>query len=49
VVYLKNADATKLAVTLRAAMAANGAGGSGGSVQPNAATTGVTNTRQRQQ
>ena len=31
VVYLKNADATKLATTLRAAMAANSSGGGGGS------------------
>jgi general secretion pathway protein D len=36
VVYLKNADATRLAVTLRAAMAANtgGGGGGGGAVSP---------------
>ena len=38
VVYLKNADATKLAVTLRAAMAANtGTGGGSGSAAPAAA------------
>jgi general secretion pathway protein D len=34
VVYLKNADAVKLATTLRAAMSADGGGGSGGGVPP---------------
>jgi general secretion pathway protein D len=46
VVYLKNADATRLAVTLRAAMAANGAGGGGtaaSSPQTPAATAAGTN------
>ncbi|OYY85708.1 MAG: type II secretion system protein GspD, partial [Polaromonas sp. 28-63-22] len=34
VVYLKNADATKLAVTLRASLAANSSGGGGGGAAP---------------
>ena len=42
VVYLKNADATKLAATLRAAMAANGAGS--GATSATGATGGVTPT-----
>jgi general secretion pathway protein D len=37
VVYLKNADAVKLATTLRAAMSADGAGGGGASAAPRAA------------
>ena len=47
VVYLKNADAAKLAVTLRAAMAANtpsGAASSGGSSTGTTTTTASTNT-----
>jgi general secretion pathway protein D len=46
VVYLKNADATKLAVTLRAALSANapGAAGSGGAVQLTPSTTGLSTT-----
>ncbi|HEY8706875.1 MAG TPA: type II secretion system secretin GspD, partial [Burkholderiaceae bacterium] len=46
VVYLKNADATKLAVTLRAALSANtpGAAGSGGAVQVTPSTTGLSTT-----
>ena len=40
VVYLKNADATKLAVTLRAALAANG----GATTQGGAPSSGVSNT-----
>jgi general secretion pathway protein D len=41
VVYLKNADATKLAVTLRAALSANSSGGGGGSVSLTPSTTGL--------
>ena len=45
VVYLKNADATKLATTLRAAMAAmgggNGGGASSGGTSPSAPSTGL--------
>ena len=46
VVYLKNAEATKLAVTLRAALSATGTGfsGAGGSVAPAPPTAGLSTT-----
>ncbi|MDD2608564.1 MAG: type II secretion system secretin GspD [Giesbergeria sp.] len=40
VVYLKNADATKLAVTLRAALAASGGGNQGAAAMPSAPSNG---------
>ena len=44
VVYLKNAEATKLAVTLRAALGATSPGGAGGSTQFTPSTTGLSTT-----
>ena len=44
VVYLKNAEATKLAVTLRAALGATSPGGAGGSTQITPSTTGLSTT-----
>ena len=44
VVYLKNAEATKLAVTLRAALGATSPGGAGGSAQITPSTTGLSTT-----
>ena len=41
VVFLKNADATKLATTLRAALAANTGGAAGGGATPGAVATGA--------
>ena len=44
VVYLKNAEATKLAVTLRAALGATGSAGSGAAVTTTPSTTGLSTT-----